>query len=243
MMVAAAAKRYDNMIDSTSIGVIIPALNEDRSIASVIRDIPKSVDEIVVVDNGSTDKTKKIAEKAGATVLFEPQRGYGFACLKGIEYLTAKNIDILVFLDGDYSDYPEELTSLVEPIIQNDYDLVIGSRMIGAREQGAMLPQALFGNWLATRLIRLFWSYRFTDLGPFRAIRSSSLRQLNMRDGTYGWTVEMQIKAVKKKLRCMELPARYRKRIGQSKVTGTISGTIKASVKIIYTIFRHAISE
>lgn len=229
------------MIGGFSIGVIIPALNEEHSIANVIRDIPTDVDDITVVDNGSTDKTKESAESVGATVLSEPRRGYGYACLKGIEYLTTKNTAIIVFLDGDYSDYPEELTSLITPIIENKCDLVIGSRMIGERQQGAMLPQALFGNWLATRLIRLFWSYRFTDLGPFRAIRASSLRQLNMRDGTYGWTVEMQIKAAKKKLRCTELPVRYRKRIGKSKVTGTIGGTIKASVKILYTIFRYAI--
>jgi glycosyltransferase involved in cell wall biosynthesis len=229
------------MIQDKSIGVIIPALNEERSIANVIRDIPRGVDEIIVVDNGSTDRTKETAQNAGATVLQEPRRGYGYACLKGIEYLGKKNIAIVVFLDGDYSDHPEELTTLIAPIIKDQYDLVIGSRMIGERESGAMLPQALFGNWLATRLIRLFWSYRFTDLGPFRAIRFSSLQSLNMRDGTYGWTVEMQIKAAKKKLRCMELPVRYRRRIGKSKVTGTISGTVKASAKIIYTIFRHAL--
>ncbi|HZV12113.1 MAG TPA: glycosyltransferase family 2 protein [Candidatus Kapabacteria bacterium] len=230
------------MIQDRRIGVIIPALNEEQSIASVIRDIPGDVDEIIVVDNGSSDETKASAGSAGATVLSEPRRGYGYACLKGIEYLTAKDPDIIVFLDGDYSDYPEELLSLVVPIIDGQYDLVIGSRMIGQRQAGAMLPQALFGNWLATRLIRLFWSYRFTDLGPFRAIRASALHQLNMSDGTYGWTVEMQIKAAKKKLRCTELPVRYRKRVGKSKVTGTVGGTVKASVKILYTIFRYALS-
>ncbi len=231
-----------NIAGGFSIGVIIPALDEERSIEHVIREIPSTVQEVVVVDNGSTDRTIEAAQAAGATVLSERRRGYGYACLKGIEYFSAKGIDIVVFLDGDYSDYPEELTGLVAPIIKHGYDFVIGSRIRGVRQKGAMLPQAIIGNWLATRLIRLFWGYIFTDLGPFRAIRFSSLQELAMKDGTYGWTVEMQIKAAKKKLRCLELPVRYRHRIGKSKVTGTIGGTLKASVKILKMIAVHAIS-
>ena len=176
-------------------------------------------------------------------VLAEPRRGYGCACQRGIEYFQSKHIDIIVFLDGDYSDYPEELPALVAPIVDNHYDMVIGSRMRGERQKGAMLPQALFGNWLATRLIRLFWGYAFTDLGPFRAIRFSSLMELHMHDGTYGWTVEMQIKAAKTHLRCTEIPVRYRARIGTSKVTGTFGGTVKASVKILSMIARHALAK
>jgi len=225
-----------------SIGVVIPALDEEQSIALVISEIPSCVDEIVVVDNGSKDRTVEEARRAGASVLSEPTRGYGHACLKGIRHLSDKHFDIVVFLDGDHSDYPEELSELVRPIVNGDVDFVVGSRMTGVREQGALLPQARFGNWLASILIRIFWSYHFTDLGPFRAIRMDSLHKLDMRDGTYGWTVEMQIKAAKQKLRYLEIPVRYRKRIGKSKVTGTIRGTINASVKILYTIFRHSLT-
>lgn len=230
------------MIDEQSIGVIIPALNEGKSIGLVVRDIPFEVDEIVVVDNGSSDNTAEEASRARATVLSQPRRGYGYACLCGIEYLRGKNFDIVVFVDGDYSDFPEELRDVVRPITDGKADLVIGSRMIGQREPGAMLPQAVFGNWLASVLIKLFWSYEFTDLGPFRAIRMNALHELEMKDGTYGWTVEMQIKAAKQKLRCAEVPVRYRKRVGKSKVTGTVLGTIKASAKILFTIFSYAFS-
>lgn len=220
--------------------VIIPALNEESSIDHVIRSIPQSaVSEIVVVNNGSSDGTAEAARKAGATVLTEYRRGYGHACLLGIAHALRNRADIIAFLDGDYSDYPEELPDILHPIIKDGYDLVIGSRMVGERGPGAMLPQALFGNWLACFLIRLFWGYHFTDLGPFRAIRLDALQRMKMNDPTYGWTVEMQIKAAKLKLRCTEVPVRYRKRIGSSKVTGTISGTIKASVKILYTIFKY----
>ncbi|MBI4547413.1 MAG: glycosyltransferase family 2 protein [Ignavibacteriae bacterium] len=230
------------MLEGQRVGVVIPALNEERSIASVIADLPSCVDEVVLVDNGSTDRTSERARSAGAIVLHEPRRGYGYACLRGIDHLRARRADIVVFIDGDYSDYPEDLSSLISPVARDRADFVIGSRMIGEREVGAMLPHALFGNWLATALIRIFWSYRFTDLGPFRAIRMASLQQLQMRDCTYGWTVEMQIKAAKHKLRCVEVPVRYRKRIGKSKITGTVSGTVKASAKILYTIFRYALS-
>lgn len=225
------------MIDDHKIVVIIPAYNEETSIALVINEIPKFVDEIIVVNNNSTDNTEKVALSAGATVLKETVKGYGAACLKAIDYIKDKNFDIVVFLDGDYSDHPEEMEIIVNPIIKEDFDLVIGSRMIGNREKGAMLPQAIFGNWLSTFLIKLFWNYRFTDLGPFRAIKYNSLLKLNMVDRNFGWTVEMQIKAAKQKLKTTEVPVSYRKRIGQSKVTGTISGTVKASVKILYLIF------
>ncbi|MBI3124025.1 MAG: glycosyltransferase family 2 protein [Ignavibacteriales bacterium] len=230
------------MIHDNKIVVIIPAYNEEESIAKVISDIPPYVDEVIVVNNGSSDKTAVAAENAGATVLYEIEKGYGAACLKGIEYIEDKKYKIVVFLDGDYSDYPEEMNSLVAPIIENDFDMVIGSRLIGKREKGALLPQALFGNWLSTFLINLFWNYKFTDLGPFRAIKYESLINLNMRDRNYGWTVEMQIKAAKQKIKCTEVPVRYRKRIGKSKVTGTVKGTFNASVKILYLIFRGLIS-
>lgn len=225
------------MIDRKKVVVIIPAFNEEESLPLVIKDIPYFVDEIIVTDNNSTDNTSEVAEENGATVLSEKEKGYGAACLKAIDYIRDKNYNIVVFLDGDYSDHPEEMEIIVEPIIRNDYDMVIGSRMIGKREKGAMLPQALFGNWLATFLIKIFWRYNFTDLGPFRAIKYESLKKLNMVDRNFGWTVEMQIKAAKQKLKCTEVPVSYRKRIGISKVTGTLSGTVKASYKILYLIF------
>jgi glycosyltransferase involved in cell wall biosynthesis len=178
---------------------------------------------------------------AGATVLREPTPGYGRACLKGIDYLKKSNRppDIVVFLDADHSDYPEEITALVNPILSNDVDLVIGSRALGAKEKGSMTPQQIFGNWLATRLLKLFYDVKFTDLGPFRAIKFSSLIELDMHDKTYGWTVEMQLKAAKKKMKCTEVPVRYRKRIGFSKISGTLKGTILAGYKIIRTIFKY----
>jgi glycosyltransferase involved in cell wall biosynthesis len=220
--------------------VVIPAYNEETSIGQVVRAIPRSeVDEIIVVDNGSSDRTADAARDAGALVLTEPRKGYGHACLKGIAFAQSQDAEVIAFLDGDYSDYPEELPAVLHPIRREGYDLVIGSRMIGAREPGAMLPQAVFGNWLAGTLIRLFWGYRFTDLGPFRAIRVDALKRLSMSDPTYGWTVEMQIKAAKLGLKCTEVPVRYRKRIGTSKVTGTVAGSLNASVKILYTIFKY----
>ena len=225
--------------------VIIPALNEERSIGQVIGDIPRGlVTEIVVVDNGSTDSTAQIASDSGATVIDEGKMGYGQACLAGISYIKSSSYvpDIIVFLDGDYSDYPQEMKDLVSPITEDGYDLVIGSRTIGERQKGALLPQALVGNYVATRLIRLFYGVSFTDLGPFRAIRYDKLLSLGMRDRTYGWTVEMQIKAAKKGLRCAEVPVSYRKRIGASKITGTIAGSFMAGVKIIWMIFRQLFS-
>jgi len=231
------------MIDGKRIVVIIPAYNEELSLPKVIKGIPNFIDEIVVTNNGSTDNTVAEARKAGATVLTEYEKGYGAACLKAIEYIKDKKYDIVVFIDGDYSDHPEEMNLVVGPILNNDYDLVIGSRMIGKREKGAMLPQAMFGNWLASFFIKFFWKYKFTDLGPFRAIKYSSLIKLNMVDRNFGWTVEMQIKAAKQKLKTVEVPVSYRKRIGKSKVTGTIKGSVKASVKILYLIFISALKK
>ncbi|MBT8400550.1 MAG: glycosyltransferase family 2 protein [Rhodothermia bacterium] len=222
--------------------VIIPAFNEGRSIGLVVGDIPEDlVQEVVVVNNGSTDETERNASEAGATVLREERRGYGWACLCGIEYAATKNPDVIVFLDGDYSDHPEEMTQLVEPIRTGHADFVVGSRMIGDREPGAMLPQALIGNRVACFLMRIIWGARYTDLGPFRAIRFQELLRLNMQDKTFGWTVEMQIKAVKVGLRYTEVPVSYRRRVGVSKITGTISGTLKASARILLLIAYYAI--
>ena len=225
--------------------VIIPALNEERSIAQVIGDIPRDlVTEIVVVDNGSTDSTARIASGCGATVVNEGRKGYGQACLAGINHIKNSSYtpDIIVFLDGDYSDYPGEMKNLVSPVTKDGYDLVIGSRTVGERQKGALLPQALVGNYVATRLIKLFYGVSFTDLGPFRAIKYDKLLSLDMEDKTFGWTVEMQIKAAKKGLRCTEVAVSYRKRIGTSKVTGTITGSVMAGVKIIWMIFRQLFS-
>lgn len=224
------------------IHVIIPAFNEGASIGKVISEIPGDlVDEVIVVNNGSTDDTHATASQAGAIVVDEPQRGYGNACLAGIAWCEAcvPAPDIVVFMDGDYADYPGETGALVQPVIDGLADLVIGSRALGERASGAMTVQQIFGNWLATKLLKLFFSKKFTDLGPFRAIRFSSLRMLNMQDRNYGWTVEMQIKAAKQNLRCLEVPVRYRKRIGVSKVSGTVKGTVMAGYKILYTLFKY----
>lgn len=219
--------------------VIIPALNEEDSIASVLGAIPRDcVREVVVVDNGSTDGTAEVARRGGATVLSEPTRGYGHACMAGIRHAARTGGAVLVFLDGDYSDYPEELPLVAGPVLRAECDLVIGSRMTGEREPGAMLPQAVAGNWLASTLIRIFWGYQFTDLGPFRAVTMEALHRMHLREMTFGWTVEMQIRAAQLGMRCREVPVRYRKRIGHSKVTGTFSGTIRASVGILRTIAR-----
>lgn len=222
--------------------VIIPAFNEEHAIGEVIREIPgEIISEVVVVSNGSTDGTERVARAAGATVLHEPIAGYGRACLKGIEYVkqSKPTPDIIVFLDGDRSDYPEEIPMLLAPIIHEHVDMVIGSRALGKKEQGSMMPQQIFGNWLATRLMKLLYNVHFTDLGPFRAIRFEKLLELNMVDKNYGWTVEMQLKAAKKGLPCKEVPVRYRKRIGISKVSGTVKGTFMAGYKIITTIFKY----
>ncbi|MCB0490321.1 MAG: glycosyltransferase family 2 protein [Cyclobacteriaceae bacterium] len=220
--------------------VIIPAFNEENGIGQVLSEIPRDlVDEVVVVNNASTDDTEKIARDAGATVLREEVAGYGRACLKGIEYVKQNPPDVVVFLDADHSDYPEEMNMVVKPILEQGADLVIGSRALGDREKGSMTPQQVFGNWLATGLLKLFYNVRFTDLGPFRAIRFDKLMAIDMQDKTYGWTVEMQLKAAKMKMTCVEVPVRYRKRIGFSKISGTIKGTVMAGYKILYTIFKY----
>ncbi len=225
------------------IKVIIPAFNEEDSIDKVIRALPNSVSEIIVVNNNSTDKTGENALKAGATVLTEDRKGYGNACLCGMEYIAkqSKVPDIIVFVDGDYSDYPEELSKIVKPILEENMDFVVGARKKELREPGSMTPQQVFGNWLATFLMRLFFRAKFTDLGPFRAIKYEKLKELQMEDKTYGWTVEMQLKVLRKKMTYTEVPVRYKKRIGTSKVSGTVKGTIFAGIKILGWIFKYSI--
>ncbi|MGB1971494.1 MAG: glycosyltransferase family 2 protein [Flavobacteriaceae bacterium] len=227
-----------------TVNVIIPAHNEEKSIGKVIAALPPLINEVVVVNNNSTDRTAQNAQAAGATVLHENKRGYGHACLKGIDYLKvkAKPTDILVFLDGDFSDYPEQATQLVAPILTEEVDFVLGARVKWLRETGALTPQQIFGNGLACFLMRRLFQSTFTDLGPFRAIRWNRLEQLNMSDKTYGWTVEMQLKVLRQKIPYREIPVAYRKRIGVSKVSGTVKGTILAGVKIIGWIFKHYLS-
>ena len=226
------------------IKVIIPAFNEQDTIANVVNEIPKIVDEIIVVSNNSTDNTEINAKNAGATVLKEHRKGYGYACLKGMEYIANLALEkqpyIIVFLDGDYSDYPAQLIEIIDPIIKDDIDFVIGTRVKRLRETGAMTPQQVFGNWLATFLMTLLFKAKFTDLGPFRAIKYQKLLALKMVDKTYGWTVEMQLKVLKQKLRYVEIPVKYKNRIGVSKVSGTIKGTIFAGVKILGWIFKYS---
>lgn len=221
--------------------VIIPAYNEQDSIGKVINDIPAEyVTEVIVINNNSTDNTVKAAQDAGATVLLETFQGYGAACLTGIEYCKKKDYEIILFLDGDYSDYPEEAVDILKPILNGEYDFVLGSRRMGKREKGALPIQSQFGSVIAGLLINLFWGFKYTDLGPFRAIKLSNLVDLKMEDKWYGWTVEMQIKAARDNLRTLEIPVSYRNRIGESKVTGTIKGTVMASVIILSTIFKYA---
>ena len=225
-----------------NIKVIIPAFNEEDSITNVVNDIPNIVKEVIVVSNNSTDNTEKNAAKAGATVLTEPRKGYGYACLKGMDYVAQQKElpDIIVFLDGDYSDYPEQLTEIIDPILKKDIDFVIGARVKQLRESGSMTPQQVFGNWLATFLMTLFFGAKFTDLGPFRAIKYKKLLDLKMEDKTYGWTVEMQLKALKQKLSYVEISVKYRNRIGVSKVSGTVKGSIFAGIKILGWIFKYS---
>ena len=223
------------------ISVIIPAFNEEDSIGLVLDALPQNlIHEVIVVDNNSTDNTARSASEKGARVVAEQRRGYGSACLKGISVLD--NPDIVVFLDGDFSDYPEELVKLVAPIESGEMDFVLGSRMILPESRSALLPQSRYGNQLAVFLMRLFFRHQYTDLGPFRAIRYESLQAIAMQDTNFGWTVEMQIKAAKKGLRILEIPVKYRERVGVSKITGTFSGTIKAGTKIIYTIFKYLLT-
>jgi glycosyltransferase involved in cell wall biosynthesis len=228
---------------SPAVFVIIPAFNEQNAVCSVVAEIPSElVTETIVVNNGSTDDTVNQARACGATMLDEPRKGYGYACLKGIDYLKSKNpegCDVVVFIDADYSDYPEEMTKLVQPILADEADLVIGSRALGQKEKGSMTPQQVFGNWLATSLLDIFYKVKFTDLGPFRAIRYDKLIEIGMEDKTYGWTVEMQLKAARAGLRSAEIAVNYRKRIGKSKVSGTVKGTLMAGYKILWTIFKY----
>jgi glycosyltransferase involved in cell wall biosynthesis len=229
-------------ISMPEIVVIIPALNEEQSISNVLADIPKDiVSEVVVVDNNSCDATAEMARNAGATVVHEPRRGYGFACLKGIEYVQSRRqkAGIVVFLDADYSDYPEEMISLIQPIVQQDCDMVIGSRLLGKLQPGAMSPYQALGNQLATMLIKLLYKARYTDLGPFRAIKFDKLLKLEMKETTYGWTAEMQVKAAKQQLRYCEVPVAYRPRLGTSKISGTAKGALLASCGIMATILKN----
>ena len=224
------------------IKVIIPAYNEADSIAKVINDIPSIVNEIIVVSNNSTDNTEVNATKAGATVLQEPRKGYGYACLKGMKYIANQKIkpEIIVFLDGDYSDFPEQLIELITPIIEENIDFVLGARVKEKREKGSMTPQQIFGNWLATYLMKILFKASFKDLGPFRAIKYDKLIALKMEDKTYGWTIEMQLKALKQKFSYLEIPVKYRNRIGASKVSGTLKGSILAGIKILNWIFKYS---
>jgi glycosyltransferase involved in cell wall biosynthesis len=229
-------------INMSEVVVIIPALDEEQSIGMVLADIPwKIVSEVVVVNNDSRDSTGEIARNAGATVIDEPRRGYGSACLRGIEYIQSrrKKADIAIFLDGDYSDYPEEISKLLQPIMQHDYDLVIGSRLSGELQAGAMSSYQKLGNRITTALIKLFYKASYTDLGPFRAIKFDRLLQLGMQEKTFGWTAEMQVKAAKQHLRYCEVPVTYRPRIGSSKISGTARGALLASCGIIATILKN----
>lgn len=227
------------------IDVIIPALNEEKSIGLVINDLPKNglIRDCIVCNNNSTDHTGEVAKIAGATVVDAPLPGYGNACLKGIAHLRQKAVppEIVVFMDADFSDFPEQITEVIAPILRGEAELVIGSRALGKAEKGALMPQQIFGNWLATRLIKLIYGYSYSDLGPFRSIKWKALERLNMQDKNYGWTVEMQIKAVQKGLRITEVPVNYRVRIGQSKVAGTLKGTLGAGYKILLTIAKYAL--
>lgn len=218
------------------IAVIIPVLNEEKTLPLVLNDIPRAlVDEVVIIDNGSTDKTPSIARERGATLLFESRRGYGYPCLKGIEYLKTKNPDIVVFVDGNHSDHPEEIIKLVKPIVEEDYDLVCGSRVMGEIEKGSLRIPVRFGNLLATGLIRLFYGFKYSDVGPFRAIKFDKLLKLDMTDNL-GWTIEMQVKAVRAKYKIKEVPVSYRSGTGKSKFTGNIKGIFVIGYRIIRAI-------
>lgn len=223
------------------VDVIIPAFNEEKSLPKVIRDIPSFVRNVVVANNNSTDQTAAVAEQSGAVVVFESQKGYGKACLTAMDWVKSQETqpDIVVFLDGDYSDYPEEMTGLVRPIREGRADMVIGSRALGQRESGSMTVPQVFGNWLATTMMKYIQGAQFSDLGPFRAIDWQKLLSLNMVDQNFGWTIEMQIKAHQAGLKYMEVPVKYRKRIGVSKVSGTVKGVFGAGYKIILTIFKY----
>jgi len=223
------------------VDAVIPALNEEESLGSVLDSIPRPlIRHVIVADNGSTDATAKVAGDRGAIVVTEKHRGYGAACLRGLDALAQDPPDIVLFLDADGSDDPSEAAAVVQPIVDGRADLVVGSRVLGRSDPGALTPHARFGNALATRLLALLYGARYTDLGPFRAIRYEALLCLRMRDRDFGWTVEMQIKAARRGLRHVEVPVRYRRRIGRSKISGTLGGSVRAGVKILATVFRGA---
>ncbi len=220
------------------LALIIPAFNEEQAIGGVLASLPLEwFSQILVADNGSTDRTAWIAGNAGAEVVREPRRGYGSACLAALARLRPE-IEIVVFMDGDASDDPADLPAIVQPILRGEADLVVGSRTLGRCEPGALTPQQRLGNWLATRLVRWLYGVRFTDLGPFRAIYREALERLHMADPNYGWTVEMQVKAAQQKLRVSEVPVHYRPRVGRSKISGTIKGSILAGLKILWMVVR-----
>jgi len=224
--------------EGRTIDILIPARNEEEALPVLLGEIDRApIRQIVVVDNGSSDRTAQVAREAGCTVVACPTPGYGIACLTGLAHMRQDPPEIIVFLDGDRSDHPHHLPELCKPILEGTHDFVIGSRVSGTAEKGSLTATQRFGNWLATRLMRLFWKTGYTDLGPFRAIRWESLKALKMQDKTYGWTVEMQVKAAKLGLKSVEVPVSYRNRIGKSKVSGTIKGSILAGNKILYTIF------
>lgn len=226
-------------MDSPIIKIVIPARNEEDAIGPVVASVVKQVDAVIVADNGSTDSTAKVARDAGAIVVSVPEAGYGRACLAAIQ--AAGDLDILVFMDGDASDDPSDLQALIDPIVTGQADMVIGSRILGDCDPGALTLQQRFGNTLACKLMQLIWGHKFTDLGPFRAIRKTSYDQLNMQAPTFGWTVEMQVRALKHQLRCAEIPVHYRKRIGVSKISGTFRGVVLAGWYILGTIFIEAV--
>jgi len=227
------------MLSNSKIAVIIPVLNEEKTLPMVLGDIRKElVDEVVVVDNGSSDRTPLIAREWGATLLFEPRKGYGYPCLKGIEYLKGENPDVVVFLDGNYSDHPDEIIKLIDPIVKEDFDLVLGSRVMGKSEKGALRFPVRFGNLLATTLIRIFYGFKYTDLGPFRAIKFNRLLDLDMKDNL-AWTIEMQLKAVKRNYKIIEVPVSYRRGKGKSKFTGDIKGIMVVGFRILWAVFKY----
>jgi len=228
-------------VSQPTVDVVIPALNEEEALPKVLAALPwQRVRRVVVADNGSTDGTRRVAEEGGASVVREPERGYGAACLRALAELSEEPPDIVVFLDGDFSDYPEELLLLIQPIVDQEADLVIGSRARGKREGGSLTPQQIFGNALACKLLAWIYGVQYTDLGPFRAIRWSTLEAFEMSDRGYGWTLEMQIKAARGRARHREVPVSYRRRIGESKISGTIRGSVGAGTKILYTMMRYA---
>jgi glycosyltransferase involved in cell wall biosynthesis len=223
-----------------TVDAVIPALDEADSLGAVLDALPSPpVRRVVVADNGSTDATAEVARERGATVVLEPRRGYGAACLKALEALAADPPDVVLFLDADLSDDPAQAGAVLSPILEGRFDLVVGSRVLGEREPGALSPHARFGNWLATRLLAALYGARYTDLGPFRAIRYDALMALEMKDKDFGWTVEMQVKAARRGLRHTEVPVRYRRRVGRSKISGTVGGSVRAGVKILATVFAH----